>query len=251
MFVYYILENKVCEMEIQEISEIFGKSVGSINSSVYSRRIVRPFNVAFSRKIFTLKDRVYFYNRLKLENEIWKEINKTNGKYLISNYGRIKKVQKKSEKLLLTYTRKEGTRHFVKIKIDGKIKTIQVDHTVAEHFIRKKRAGEVLIHKNGINDDNHANNLSFQSQSEFVSRFVRKNYGKKVVHICSETRRIINEYDSAREAGRNTHYSYQAICDYCNKKHKNHYGEIFMWRDDFIHEYGEDALYSEDVVNDY
>lgn len=85
-----------------------------------------------------------------IENERWKEIKNTDGKYYISNYGRVISLIGKP-KLLKAYTRN----NYEAVKIHNK--NYPIHRLVAEHFIDDKIVNnkEYLVHHK---DQNKTNN---------------------------------------------------------------------------------------------
>lgn len=85
-----------------------------------------------------------------IENEIWKEINNTDGKYYISNYGRVISLCGKP-KLLKAYTRNG----YEAVKINNK--NFPIHRLVAEHFIDNNIVNnkEVLVHHKDHNKTNN------------------------------------------------------------------------------------------------
>ena len=95
-------------------------------------------------------------------------------------------------------------------------------------------------HKNRIRDDNRLDNLVQVSKKEqSKNRRIIKDFnnGRKVIKICPNTNKILEEYDSLSKAQNwvklNTNYkgSAGAICT-CIKKEKNIYGFIWKYKED-------------------
>lgn len=101
----------------------------------------------------------------ELAKEIWKPLPDSPGCF-VSNLGRIQGgVQKPTR--LRKVSRQTGGYAVVKPgSANGPVQVL-VSRTVAEHFIRKPKLGEVVNHKNGNKMDNRVSNLewTFQKQS--------------------------------------------------------------------------------------
>lgn len=172
---------------------------------------------------------------MKYPDEYWKIIQGSNEQYKISNYGRVKRIYKNGkEKFLLPFQRKGKGNLFVKARWKEKYGEHKVSHVVAKHFIRPIQPNERVIHKNGIITDDYAGNLQIVSLQEMGKRTGYKSKSKPVVLLDPVTMEVIEEYRSAREAGRKTHFSYQAVLDRCNKRfpYKND-PFLFMFADDY------------------
>ena len=94
--------------------------------------------------------------------ERWKEIIDTNGLYYISNYGRVKRVNKtKPERILKTSN--DGKGYLVVSISDGKgnVRTARVHKLVALHFIPNPYNYPVINHKDENPFNNHADNLEW------------------------------------------------------------------------------------------
>lgn len=100
-----------------------------------------------------------------LKNEIWKEIKGTNGKYFVSNYGRIKSYCKNEAIILKPYQQNRG---YLEVKI--KRKNLKIHQLVAEAFCENRYKGTEtkteIHHKNGIRLDNRSDNLEILSIEE-------------------------------------------------------------------------------------
>lgn len=90
------------------------------------------------------------------ENELWKDIEESDGKLQISNYGRVKSFHKKEPTILKTSKHSDG---FSVIYIGNK--RFKVHRLVAKYFISAFETTNNLIvsHKNKIKTDNRVENL--------------------------------------------------------------------------------------------
>jgi len=111
----------------------------------------------------------------KIDDEIWKDINDTNGKYQVSNYGRVKSFcyDKTNGKVL-----KPGNiRGFfnVTLRMGGMPRSFLVHKLTAEGFIPKdSRNQNVVIHLDWNKQNNHVSNLQWVSKDESYKRMFKK-----------------------------------------------------------------------------
>lgn len=102
--------------------------------------------------------------------EIWKEIKGSDGRYLISNQGRVFGVQR--NKLRTIGLDKDGYQ-VVSFKVNNKMKMCKVHRLVAEAFIPNPDNLPQVNHKNEIKSDNNVSNL------EWCSASYNTNYGTR------------------------------------------------------------------------
>lgn len=239
MYVYDIMANQVTEMTVHEIAERFEKKQPTISYYAKKGSIIKGLNVAIFKNEPTVEERRAKYSEIKLHNEVWHVMKGSDGQFRISNYGRIKRIYKKSEKFMLPAIRKRCGNLVVKCWFNGEYKSYRVKDLVAAHFLRKPKDNEVLYFSNGIKTDCYAGNLKWIDRSKLGRKTGAISRSKEVVQLDPDTLKVIAEYRSARETARNTPYSYQSISDYCNGVRENQYGHLFMWREDYEELYGE------------
>ncbi len=112
-----------------------------------------------------------------IRGERWKELSfklKLGDKrYFISNHGRVKSVDKNTERarlLRIYYDRLDYGR--INLKIKGKDHSFYIHKKMAEYFLKPIEGKEFIIHKNLNRKDNRKTNL------KYVSRKQQKQYVK-------------------------------------------------------------------------
>ena len=99
--------------------------------------------------------------------EQWKPIEGTDGKYEVSNLGRVRTNGKRPGLLKLT-KQKSGYRYAMIQLSNGKQKNCRVHRLVAEHFLPNPDNMKEVNHKDGNKDNNRADNLEWCTRSHNV-----------------------------------------------------------------------------------
>ena len=158
--------------------------------------------------------------------EIWRDKKYYEGRYQVSNCGRVKSLKRKNvlkEKILKPYVDKDG---YLTVALNNPRKTFLVHRLVAEAFIPNPDNLPCVNHK----DENKQNNVV--SNLEWCDRKYNQNYGtrtekcSKKVYQYTLDGELVREWISATEAGRNG-FSQSGINNCCLGKAKTHKG--FRW----------------------
>ena len=124
--------------------------------------------------------------------EIWKTIEGTGGIYEVSNTGKVRctnyKMTGKTKEL--TAGEKAGGYLQLRVKIDGKLKTVVVHRLVAEAFIPNPENKPEVNHKDGNKKNNHIDNLEWATRSENIQHAVTAGLRDRVAIAASKRGKV-------------------------------------------------------------
>ena len=173
--------------------------------------------------------------------EEWRDIKGFEGKYMVSNLGRVKSLNYRrtgKEKILKAYPNKDDYGYLkVSLYKDGKVRYPLVHVLVATAFLENPDNLPEVNHKDENSKNNCVENL------EYCSRLYNVNYGtrnKKVAEKISKPvfsvdkeSGLIMWWQSASEAGRILGITKQSICACCKgRKYKSAGGFYWFYADE-------------------
>ena len=129
--------------------------------------------------------------------EIWKDVVGYEGRYLISNTGKLKSILKNEEILLNGYLSRKGyLQYTLNWKLKNKCNTYRAHQLVAQAFLGHKLCGMNLIidHINDIKTDNRVENLQIVTNRFNICK-IQGNYSSQYKGVS--WRKDINKWASS------------------------------------------------------
>jgi hypothetical protein len=176
--------------------------------------------------------------------EVWKDIEGFEGLYQISNYGRVRSVDRyiihkgktstwkqfKKGKIINPVLDDKGY-YIVRLKKDKKYHK-KVHRLVAEHFLPRVEGKDYVNHKDGNKLNNHVDNLEWCTFLENIqhaySMGLNTSNKPRRVQMLDLDGNVIREFYSLHEAAREVGAEPTNIAKVCRGKRKTHMG--YRWR---------------------
>lgn len=184
-------------------------------------------------------------NSIKMNKEIWKDIEGYEGIFAVSNHGRIKQYSRIvnsgngakriiKEKIFKAYTKPNGY-CFIRTSLKSKCINFMIHRLVAEAFIPNPYNLPQVNHKDEDKTNNVVTNL------EWCDAKYNSNYGTKNERIAEKISKpiirldlkgnVICEYQSAREAARQTGILPSSICNCLKGISKKCGGSLWQYKE--------------------
>lgn len=216
------------------LEELTGMRRGNLSSLKSKRLKIRNIGCYLIDHKTTVKERKEMYAREKYPDEAWVSVEGSSGTYLVSNYARFQRVHKTCKSFIMPYLHKGSGNLRVKVSFKGEYKQYEVAHLVAQHFIGQREKGKSVRRKNGIKTDNYAGNLEYISTRKLGEMTGPLSTSRSVIQLDAETLEPVEEFRSARAAGRQNFMSYQTVLDNCKGKSNVAAGSYkFMFVEDY------------------
>ena len=173
-----------------------------------------------------------------LETEIWKDIKGFEGLYQVSNYGRIKSLNrlyargnKQKEKILKLTINPRGY-YQIGLRKQSIVKWYLVHRLVYEAFNGTIPEGLQVNHINEVKTDNRLSNLNLMTHKENINwgTGIERSTNKRSKPVLQFTldNILVKEYSSTKQVERDNGFNHSHISACCNGKYKQMYG--FKWK---------------------
>lgn len=158
---------------------------------------------------------------METKNEIWKDIKGYEGRYQVSNMGRVRSLIRNG---LIRKPKSFGNAGYLfMVLIKNKKQTrLSVHRLVAEHFVKGYKEGYVVNHKDEDRHNNRADNLEWctRSYNSLYGKNFRARYESKMKKVIQRDMEgnTIKIYNSVIEAAKTFGTTSTSIVDWCKKK---------------------------------
>jgi len=156
-----------------------------------------------------------FGDGLRME-EVWKEIEGTNGKHWFSNYGRAKSIRNGRERFF--DLGRSNIYQQITVHIEGKRKNLSVHRLVAEAFIPNPDNKPQVNHIDGTRWNNHYTNLEWVTIKENIQHALRTGLWDELIGSKSKLVRCVNTdevFASTKEAAAAYKINHRNIATVC------------------------------------
>lgn len=221
--------NKKEKTNYEKLKEVFEMTTSQLYRAKTHRTKINKIWYVMDIKA-TKQEFRELYIKEKFYNEAWKVIEGSDDKFLVSNYGRFKSINKSypNGKFILPFivqreTNKNNNKQFIKVKFLGKYTAHNVARIVAYHFVdvfqerkhdkyKNKNYSELIVyHKNGMVYDNYHGNLEWLDREDLSKRTVMIKCKHPIVAIDADTGELIGYYNSTRDAANKLPISKTAV----------------------------------------
>ena len=119
-----------------------------------------------------------FVSQYSLPKEEWREVAGTNGRYYVSNKGRVLSLCLDGYKLMQPFICGDGY-YYVDLRKDGKDLKSRVHRLVAEAFIDNPEDKPIVHHRDTNRRNNKASNLQWMTEAEHAAAHLKINQERK------------------------------------------------------------------------
>lgn len=209
IYLYDPINNYKTPTNYKLLEDLTGKLQCNLCSYKTKRRKIKSLNAYLIDDSFTKEELYKLMCKEVISDEIWKPLN-INDKYLISNYGRVKRLYMNGKSKLITPFLKQNKWMIIKINVDGKCRQQVLHVLVARNFLEVE-PGKVIYHKDGNKFKNHADNLGFITREDIGHKFGGNAKAVPVLKLDADTGEVLDSYENIREAGRENYLCHEAI----------------------------------------
>lgn len=167
--------------------------------------------------------------------ELWKDIPGYEGRYQVSNLGRVKSLHYKRSnfaRLLASVANRNGYCAVNLRDKDGRKKLVNIHRLVGAAFVPNADNKPQLNHINGNKKDNRAENLEWCTASENQSHSIKTGLRETTAVLqCSESGDVLNVWESVASAARSVGCTHMAIIRCCKGQIKSCKGYIWKYKE--------------------
>lgn len=174
-----------------------------------------------------------------IDREIWKPIKNYEGRYEISNYGRIKSfpTQRRTTIIILKNKLTKDGYYETTLYSEEKPKSIRNHRLVAEAFIQNIENKPQVNHKDGNKLNNYVGNLEWVTNQENITHSIEIGLQNPIGHNNPNAKQVaqygldgnlIKKYKCMRYAEEQTGVRYTNISRVCNGHRKTSGG--YIWK---------------------
>ncbi len=180
------------------------------------------------------------FSEKELCQEIWKPVTNYEGKYEVSNLGRVKSIRSHDTYIMKPNSNRGYLR--VGLRKDGIKKYLSIHRLVLEAFVPNPQNLPQVNHKDECKTNNRVENLewcdaSYNSSYGCRNRKILETRRKKKVGMYPKaviqmdlSGHIIAQYESLMEACRKTNIDYSNISKCCREGCRNKIAGGFLWK---------------------
>jgi len=170
-----------------------------------------------------------FLEEIEKVEEVWSDIKGYENLYQVNVFGEIKSIY--NNIILKPWINSCGYMN-IKLSVKGKRKNKQIHRLVAEAFISNDENKKEVNHIDGNKSNNNINNLEWVTRNENIFHAYKiglydKNF-RKIIQIKDD--KIINIFNSIKEASEKTGINNGCICSCCGEKYRYKTAGGYTWK---------------------
>jgi len=160
--------------------------------------------------------------------EIWKEVEGSNGKYKVSNTGKV--WSNISNREIGTNPDKHGY-HTVSVIYKGKKNYIGIHRLIGFHFLENYEEGNEINHKDANKSNNNASNLEWVTHQQNMTHLSENGLNPRSQWCCvlSEDYKISKIYKSIHDCDRGEGIHYASVYVSCTGNQNSARGKIIRF----------------------
>jgi hypothetical protein len=167
--------------------------------------------------------------------EIWKDIKGFEGRYQVSNLGRVRSLNYRHKNITQNLKPIDDHKGYLEVRLDNK--HVKIHRLVAMAFVEGYKPGLVVNHLNEIRTDNRPENLQFCERGYNVLYSFEIHGSNKLgrqVKQLDEKGRCLAVFRTAIDAARILKIPYQGFRESLKKNMCYRNGYIFKYTDDLL-----------------